>query len=368
MTRTGCFAGAAFAVLALGASPIHADDCGDTAGPTGERVSCGCGDEVMTDTVLHESDAVVIERCVGTGLIITRSSVTLDCDGLKIRGGPGGPNETGVRIFTNTHNAVVQRCSISGFTSGIRLDPGVRKNQVLYNTLNNHAFFGVELNSSAQDNEVVDNEIYENGIAGIQINSSGRNNRILGNMIYRNPVGIQFNSGAQGNEVRLNQITALSEADQIEATTAIQFNSEASDNDVVSNTMDGGDFGINFNSRATRNAVMSNFVTGASLAAIRFGPEGEKNRISDNFVSDNRGEGIRLEEMTADNLLRRNRAYGNGIDGIEVCGPGNRLLRNEALFSGDLDICAVEGNTDDGNVGTDVTFDCPVPPQCEELL
>ncbi len=350
--------GLALALAMAGWSlPVAAADCGDSAGPGGTRVACMCGDSVVTDTLLEPDDGVVNGQCAAVGLAITRNWITLDCNGLALVGNDF--SETGVVIESN--GAVVQRCPISGFDIGIRGHPGAWRNRILSNTLEGNRLVGIVLGSSSRSNDVVDNVANNNGEIGIQINSSSHDIHVIGNQASGNSVaGIQFNSGSAQNQVILNHVAG-------EGRRGIQFNSSAERNVVASNTVAGGDLGINFNSNSLQNSVSGNGISGTQIAGIRFSEGGERNRISRNLISDNRGEGLRIEEQGTRNLLRSNFVFSSAENGIKVCGVSNVVARNEARFNGDWDICAVAGNIDIRNAAGEVTFDCPVRPDCEPL-
>jgi len=67
-----------------------------------------------------------------------------------------------------------------------------------------------------------------------------------------------------------------------------------------------------------------------------------------------------------------NKGYKNGDDGLEVCGEGSTVGGNRFNRNKDWGICVVDGNINAGfnfgwfNDTGQVTFDCPVPPQCDE--
>lgn len=352
--------GLALALATTASLPSGAVDCGDSAGPGGTRVACVCGDNVVTDTRLDPNDAVVNERCGEVGLVVAGRAITLDCDGLALRG-TIGEDLNGAGVVIETDGNVVQRCAISEFVSGIRANSAVAGNRILSNTVMANHLFGIQLGSSSQDNHVIDNVARNNGEVGIQINSSSRQIHVVGNDVLRNLIaGIRFNSGSQENEVLLNHVAGEGER-------GIQFGSSAEGNEVASNTVAGGDLGINFNSDALRNTVVRNVITGTLLAGLRLNEGGQKSKIFQNRISDNRGEGIRIEDQATRNRVRGNLVFGNGDDGIEICGVDNIVASNEAGFNGDWDVCAVAGNIGFSNSG-EVTFDCPVPPECEPLL
>jgi parallel beta-helix repeat protein len=354
--------GLALGLVAAGwSSPMGAADCGDSAGPGGTRVECLCGDSVVTDTRLAPDDGVVNEQCGEIGLVIASPAITLDCDGLALRGTTSA-ELSGAGVVIAADASIVQRCTVSGFDSGIRANQGLREHRIRSNTVVGNLLFGIVLNSSSQSHHVIDNVAEDNGEVGIQINSLAYDVHVIGNVASGHPIaGIQFNSEARQNQVLLNQVSGEGER-------GIQFNSSAERNFVSSNTVEGGDLGINFNSEALDNALIRNVVTGTGLAAIRFNSGGQSNSITQNLLSDNRGEGVRIEEEATGNLLRSNLVFGNDDDGIEVCGVDNDVDSNEAWFNGEWDICAAAGNSDAGNDAGEVTFECPIPPDCEPLL
>lgn len=76
-------------LMTAAGAPAGAADCGDTAGPGGVRVACGCGDSVTTNTVLRGTDPVVTTVCTSIGLIIAADDITsaLQTDGWTGSGG-----------------------------------------------------------------------------------------------------------------------------------------------------------------------------------------------------------------------------------------------------------------------------------------
>jgi hypothetical protein len=118
-----------FLVLALAfgaqAAPASAALCGDDV--DGARVPCGCGDVVVSDTILSATDPVTVNRCPADGLFVRATkgtrSLRLDLDGLSIVGTGTG---TGIRVIDGgVLGAVIagssdgRRAEIAGFSTGI---------------------------------------------------------------------------------------------------------------------------------------------------------------------------------------------------------------------------------------------------------
>ena len=112
---------AAFGVVGAG----EAANCGDTAGPFRSRIPCACFDTVVTHTRLRATDPVVTSICGGfefeAALVIGADTVTLDCEGHKIRGGED-EFDLGLRgILAERDRVNVRNCPIEFFIDGIVL-------------------------------------------------------------------------------------------------------------------------------------------------------------------------------------------------------------------------------------------------------
>ena len=70
--------------------------------------------------------------------------------------------------------------------------------------------------------------------------------------------------------------------------------------------------------------------------------------MSGNDASGNHGNGILVEDLASDTLLRKNRADRNGTDGILVSDPTTILSHNTVNYNVDFGIEAVPGVVDDG--------------------
>src|SRR5262245_7232325 len=112
---------AAFGVVGAG----EAANCGDSAGPFRSRIPCACFDTVVTHTRLRATDPVVTSICGGfegeAALVIGADTVTLDCEGHKIRGGED-EFDLGLRgILAERDRVNVRNCPIEFFIDGIVL-------------------------------------------------------------------------------------------------------------------------------------------------------------------------------------------------------------------------------------------------------
>jgi hypothetical protein len=70
--------------------------------------------------------------------------------------------------------------------------------------------------------------------------------------------------------------------------------------------------------------------------------------ISGNLLNSNLANGILVDNGATGTLVVRNRAIGNGDDGIDVDAPATTLTRNIANHNHDLGIEAVPGVIDGG--------------------
>jgi hypothetical protein len=107
--------------------PAFAKDCGDDLG--GQRVACGCGDTVVSDTVLRPEDPVVRGRCPEDGLVVRArglaETIRLDLAGLSIVGSGVGD---GIAVVAGGSDGAVltggsaeRRGEIVGFGTGVNV-------------------------------------------------------------------------------------------------------------------------------------------------------------------------------------------------------------------------------------------------------
>ena len=113
------------ALMVFSAGIAAAGNCGDDIG--GQRVACGCGDTVVSDTRLVKTDPVVTERCARDGLTVRAvgevESVTLDLAGLQLTGQGAG---IGIRVVDGGSSGAIliggkdgRPGQVAGFRVGI---------------------------------------------------------------------------------------------------------------------------------------------------------------------------------------------------------------------------------------------------------
>lgn len=169
----------------------EAANCGDTAGPRRSRVPCACGDTVVTNTRLRSTDPVVTNICdslaIPAALVIGGDGITLDCAGLKIRGGTEdhGIGLTGI-LIQDRNGVTVRGCQIEFFFDGIASTG--RGNRLLSNKISHtvDAFFVKGDSTWAVGNRA------ENCEARGIFMQSGKNIAILNNHVTHCLDGILF--------------------------------------------------------------------------------------------------------------------------------------------------------------------------------
>ena len=201
-TILALFLGAMLSMMLAG-SPVWAANCGDTAGPSGERVPCACGDTVITNTTLKGTDPVVStdpgDFCASTGLAMGAADIKLDCKGLTLRGNGLGD---GIVIFAD--GTTVQGCVITNFSgfAGIHVDAGnttLVLNKLIAN-LNAGIGFHFETGNRAERNQADGN-----GCWGITVNFSADSAVVTGNRAAGNGCGgILVDTGSDTNTLAAN--------------------------------------------------------------------------------------------------------------------------------------------------------------------
>lgn len=163
------------------ASTSEARECGDSVG--GVRVPCGCGDTVVSDTVLRPHDPVVSSRCSLDGLTLRASdhaeTLTLNLGGLAMVGSGSG---IGIQVENGgSEGAVViggadgHRGEIVGFNVGVavRKPETVRRIQGL--VLKGNRRDGLDLRTAGTI--VIGVRAERNGSDGVRVR--GRGGRLL---------------------------------------------------------------------------------------------------------------------------------------------------------------------------------------------
>lgn len=193
--------GVTLSVAAI-APAVWAADCGDTAGPSGERVPCACGDSVVTSTTLKATDPVVStdpgDFCAGLALSIFTADVKLDCKGLALRG-----DFTDDGIYIDAEGVTVQGCVVTEFYPyGIHVDAGAATLVLNKTFLNGYGGIAFHFGSGSHAER---NQTEGNGCHGIELDFDTTGNTITQNRSYDNGCeGIHIYPGSGGNVVGLN--------------------------------------------------------------------------------------------------------------------------------------------------------------------
>jgi parallel beta-helix repeat protein len=366
---------ASMAILMTAAgAPAWAADCGDTSGPGGVRVACGCGDSVTTNTVLRSSDPVVTALCTDIGLLIGLDNVTLNCHGNELT---GEPNNDGIVLEDRT-GVTVRNCKITGFLDGIQL---IRSsgNALITNTIADSANNGIDFEDDNHDNLVKGNRVVAAGNDAINVDGVATGNTFLTNTLEGAGVseedGIDLDGpGATHNTVRGNRISGFSDS-------GIEVGEESGENLITENRAEGNCTGIlvfsdgNTIERNTTNDNCDGLVVEGSGNTIArntaegnlFGivVDGDANTVEGNTTSKNFDDGLLV--LGEGNLIDRNLGRQNGFNGLAVDAIGNTVSRNTFDNNVEFGICVIAGNTDGGgnrakgNGAGQIDFDCLVP-------
>jgi parallel beta-helix repeat protein len=112
-----------------------------------------------------------------------------------------------------------------------------------------------------------------------------------------------------------------------------------------------------------RNVISDNSLSGWANGLVLL--SGAENKLLDNYVVNSKADGILVEAFTAGTVLRGNRPYDNGDDGIDVRAADTRIGYNHTFANGDYGIDAVAGVTD---AGGNTASDNGNPAQCRDVV
>jgi parallel beta-helix repeat protein len=185
----------------------------------------------------------------------------------------------------------------------------------------------------------------EEGAEGLRVSSDG--NRLVGNRVLLGGTNAIRINGA-GNLVAGNTVSGSERGIRIDGI----------ENRVVNNVIAGVGEGIEI--RGASNRIRRNQIAGANDQGIEV--RGPGNRVVANLAVDAVGDGISI--FSNDNLIRRNRVFSNGDDGIIVVETfgNNRIVSNRALGNGN-DLTDQNPDCDD-NVWENNTFGSADPDDC----
>ncbi len=303
-----------------------------TISPPPVPASVSCGQLITTSTRVTND----LSDCLGNGLVIGASGITLDLDGHTIDG-----TGLGVGVLNNGHdNVTITDGVVQEFDFGVQLGDGTAGNVVSDLTLQLNQEAGIQLvgaddgtnGNTIRTNTLVDNEY------GIWLIDGTQFALVRGNTITSNSAdGIRVESSS-GNRIEDNIVGESSGAGVALA--------GASDNTVTGNTLSinsGGGVAVGETELpANDNLVEGNTITGSSGAGISV-VESSGNELIGNVATLGGSSGIELA-FAQDTLVRGNDVSGNA-GGIELSGSSdNRIEGNNASGSNGTGI-SLEGGS-----------------------
>ncbi len=378
-----------------------------TSAPVPTAVSCG---QVVTVSVSLTNNLV---DCLGDGLVIGASGITIDLDGHTIDGVTQGLSagirnegfdsvtiiggtiqefETGVHLGAGSSLGIIDGVTAQlNVLAGIQLsnaDSGGNGNTIRNSTVAGNAD-GILITNGTQDASVYDNVISGNAGFGLHVlNSSGTTvesntfsgssgdsvlleaasgNTVVGNtVISGGGTGIMLHVGSSGNVVEGNTVTESesgvvvldSNGNEIVGNVA-QFNGGAGI--VLDNAHDsvisGND--VRFNSSgiellgSSNNLIEENDASLGDGAGISLGDSSIANTVVLNTANANGAEGIHVGDFApggSGNMIDRNTTTNNTADGIHVGNVGHVIVGNTADNNGGWGIYAATATTAGMNI------------------
>lgn len=270
--------------------------------PKATAVTCG-------DTISAPGNYFLAADCIGDGITITASKVTLDLKGhtmsppcVFIFCNPSGP---GISVSNVSKVNIIGPGTISSFTSGIAFD-NVRNSVVKKVTATGNDDAGISLFQSS-GNKIEENHANFDD-TGIKLEGS-RDNEIKENEATGNRFGITLDQ-SNDNEIEENQVND-NENEGI-------ILSASRNNEIKENEANGADLGIHLissnDNHIEGNQANTNVLAGIALSSSS-GNEIEENETNGNGTATVSGRGIRLIDSTA-NKIEGNTALNNSSDDL----------------------------------------------------
>jgi parallel beta-helix repeat protein len=329
-------------------------------------VTISCGKSITTSIIVSND----LSGCLGNGLVVRASNITIDLNGHTIDG-----TGAGIGISNNGFdNVTIRNGTIHQFNYGIVLQSGTTEsvvesmtlthddyalqisgagdNTIVGNTISMSSDYGLFIENALGSNVITDNTVRLSSDTGMLLRGSG-SNLITNNIVEGNGdrgIWLISSSGPSvitGNIVKNNQdsgvIVELSNDNTVEANTISgNFDSGIMLSEAHSNTVRGNDVRNNSSgielSNSNRNFVLGNNAGNSQTIGIEV-QESSNNRIRGNISSWNNGTGIDLSG--SGNFVEGNRTNKNGSDGmligagectIDICSD-NRIKLNIANYN-----------------------------------
>jgi parallel beta-helix repeat protein len=342
------------------------------ASPAHAATVVTCGQTIATNITVAND----VGPCLGDGLVVTASAITVNLNGHTVAGAGSNPagtiDQAGIRL-AGVGNVTVKGGTVRGFYVGILVKGGqnnlITRMNVTHNVGLGDTTYGDGINLDGSiNNKVTYNTVTHNGpYAGINMIDNGSNNLVSYNTVTDNNVptpnlgpggtpqnqdsGISNDTGASFNAIDHN-VVLRSGFFGISLAGGPVTQSERATNNVI---RDNANLGINAGTAGDGHYVAKNTITGNGRE--QFGPSnfpgfdggivtcgscfgpGRPTTIVDNTVTDNFGFGIFLAfngvqflggcgihgchdpvpyRAPRSNLVRDNTVSGNTGDGISV--------------------------------------------------
>jgi parallel beta-helix repeat protein len=369
---------ALFVVLASGA---HAT----------EPVTVHCGQVITEDTTVAND----LTDCPDHGLVIGADDVTLDLNGHTIDG-DGAGEDLGIDNTAGHDGVMIADGSLEEFTIGVLLvsasdnrlrDVTVRDShhvgmavvesrniEIAKSSVAASQFAGIVVEFDSSQVRINRTTVIGSGLSGVAVLGSANveitqsalsgnttgigvegspRTRIEWNSISHNrQEGILIREGSDDSVVSQNSITGNADGVLLDPGTKnilVRKNS-LHDNHFTGVLLVGSDDNVILKNSVVGNGSGSADVAGILLFAIPEEPDltSDRNLISENTLTGNDPDGIRVDAGQRGNVLEENRSSENVDDGIDVDSPFTTLTGNTANGNGDLGIEAVPGVTDGG--------------------
>lgn len=280
--------------------------------PPRTTVTCG---QVVTKSIRVAND---LSGCGRVGLEVGAPHITIDLDGHTIAG--TGPDALGSGVASREFDGVIVRNgTVRNFFAGVSID------QAAGNVIdrmasrgNTHGYLVSESSHAA-----ITDSFAADGFSGAVLGFLTTNSRVSRFRAVDVVDGVAVSILAVGNLVERSEAIG----------TEIGFHVHESDrNTVIRNRATGNRFGVLVDGSSDENRILGNDVRGATDTGIR-AAEASRNVIEENFVTRSAGDGIFVGHPGSGNVLARNRAFENGLLGINaesaaVDGGGNRAHGN----------------------------------------
>jgi parallel beta-helix repeat protein len=371
------------------------------AGAQARTSHVSCGETITTDTTL----AADVANCPNEGIVIGADNITLDlnghtvsgngstvavcpegayCDvgidntaghnGVTIRNGGLRSFEIGVFVIGGSENRIHGLSSANESSFGMivgdsreaRLDHNSSTNDgvnglVLFNSqhlridhdsITGTSGYAVPVFGSSHNR--FDHNLFTNDQHGFLLESSDENagsndNDIRSNRLVRGP-SIEVDHSTD-NRVRDNVLTNPSDGVLLIESRRTQVSDNAIRQAGIG-FVEAGGFGILLDgaddNRLERNAVSGGKGPGIFVTTLESAGTSDRNVVAHNAANSRLSDGILVDAGATGTLLERNKANGNGDDGIEVDALGTTVTRNTANDNRDLGIEAVPGVIDGG--------------------